>query len=131
MTGEHGKPAQEIIEIGKKTQFGQEDGADPAEAARKASPWSIRMSIRRFGLMDQETLEEAARDPNRSQFELIAIKKILVARKGNTTAMQQLEESVDGKLVEKKVEVKTDSYAALVAAAEAMDKADKDGSSGK
>lgn len=114
---------QEIIAAGEATRFGQADGADPSEAAKKAAPWSVRNSIRRFGLMDNETLQEAMQDPRRTQLELIAIQKLLVARKGNIMAAQQIEDSVDGKLVEKKVEVKTDSYAAMVKEAAELAKA--------
>ncbi len=108
------KPSQYLE--GKR--FGDEGGADPAEAARKASPWSVRNSIRRFGMMDDETLKEAAKDPRRNQLELIAIKKIMVARAGDVRAMDKIEESIDGKLVETKIEVRTDSYADLLQQAE-------------
>lgn len=108
-------------------RFGEEGGADPADAARKASPWSIRNSLRRFGMMTTEELKEAYQDPRRTQHELIAIKKILTALKGDVRAMDKIEESVDGKLVETKVEVRTDSYAALVREAAEMAKARKNG----
>ena len=114
---------KDIVEIGKATQFGQEGGADPAEAAKQAAPWSVRNSIRRFGMMDNEMLHEAMNDPRRTQLELIAISKLLAARKGNIMASQQIEDSVDGKLVEKKVEIKTDSYAAMVKEAAELAKA--------
>lgn len=107
-----------IAKYGEATHFGKETNEDPAEAARKASPWSVRNSIRRFGMMDNETLKEAAEDPRRTQLEHIAIKKIMVARSGDVRAMDKIEESIDGKLVETKIEVRTDSYADLLQQAE-------------
>ena len=55
-----------------------------------------------------------------------AIKKLMVARKGNVKAMDKIEDSIDGKLVEKKVEIRTDSYAALMKEAAELAKAKYD-----
>lgn len=99
-------------------RFGEEGGADPAEAARKAAPWSIRNSIRRYGLMSMEELQDAYKDKRTKANELVAIRKFMSALKGDVRAMQQLEESLDGKLVETKVEVRADSYADLLQQAE-------------
>ncbi len=110
MTDENKNPIQYLE--GKR--FGEPGGADPAEAARKGTPWSIRNSIRRFGLMSLEELQKAYKDPRTKTNELVAIRKFMKAMQGDVKAMQQLEESVDGKLVETKIEVKTDSYADLL-----------------
>ena len=42
----------------------------------------------------------------------------MVARAGDVRAMDKIEESIDGKLVETKIEVRTDSYADLLQQAE-------------
>lgn len=77
--------------------------------------------------MSQEQLKEFAQDPNLTTAELLAVKKFMIAtgadkKYPNVKAMKELEESVDGKLVETKVEVTTDSYADLVRQAADADK---------
>jgi hypothetical protein len=116
MSETHGN--KDIATLGAATRFGAEKGPDPVEAAQKAQPWSIRNSIRRFGLMNLDELKEAYKDPRTKSNELVAIRKFMKAMAGDVKAMQQLEESVDGKLVETKVEVRADSYADLLQQAE-------------
>lgn len=111
-------------------RFGEPGGADPAEATLEGNPkWSIRQAIRRIGTLTRAELQELAKDENLTMAQLVAVKKYLAATgsRPNIKAMDKLEDSVDGKLVERKVEVRTDSYAALVAAAAEMDKAEKNG----
>jgi hypothetical protein len=109
---------KDIAIFGAATRFGAENGPDPVESAHKAQPWSIRNSIRRYGLMSMEELQEAYKDKRTKANELVAIRKFIKAMAGDVKAMQQLEESVDGKLVETKVEVRADSYADLLQQAE-------------
>lgn len=113
----NGKPAEEIIEIGKATQFGQPGGADPRAAREKqVNPTSIRSCLHR--------LMAYPLDPNKPMNEQIkpdALLKFLGYGREPTLAMlaaiqtyrhgvesgkimMQLIDQVDGKLIEKKVE---------------------------
>jgi len=106
----------------KGYRFGEPGGADPAEAAAKSPRNSIRSAVRRIGAMDDETLAHYCKEGKLSQSQKLALKKFSLAIKdGDIRAMQQLEESIDGKLVETKVEVVADSYAALVLEAAQLD----------
>lgn len=116
-----GRPAQEIIEAGKDTRFGSERGADPTEAVNTRNedhghPNSIRSSIRRIACLTQAELKELANDPRLTMAQTVAVRKFMAAcgKFPNIKAMKELEDSVDGKLVEKKIEVTTDSYADLL-----------------
>lgn len=115
-------------------RFGEAGGADPAAATLEGNPkWSIRNAIRHIGTMTRAELQALAQDENLTMAQLVAVKKYLAAtgNKPNIKAMDKLEDSVDGKLVEKKVEVRTDSYAALMKEAEELAKAKYDDPSKK
>jgi len=99
---------KDIVEAGKKTQFGQEGGADPKEAREKSSPWSIRMATKRIARMTvTEAKAMADRKNELTMAQAVAAMKFQRALNGDVRAMQQLEDSIDGKLVEKRVEAKT------------------------
>lgn len=115
-------------------RFGEAGGADPATATLEGNPkWSIRHAIRHIGTLTRAELQTLAQDPDLTMAQLVAVKKYLSAtsNRPNIKAMDKLEDSVDGKLVEKKVEVRTDSYAALMKEAEELAKAKYDDPSKK
>lgn len=125
-----------IADIGKDTRFGADGGADPVEAA--STSHSVRKSIRRMvaakidsDVMDGKkkiTGEIIAREifgnskKELSFGEALAARKIQLALAGNARMMKEIEDSVDGKLVEKKVETTASSLAELINAAEQMEK---------
>ena len=83
-------------EGGKETQFGGPRG-------NKRGNGSIRGNIRRLAHMHPEDAQDLIGKAE-TMAELIAARKYQVALSGDVKAMQQLEDSVDGRLVEKKVE---------------------------
>ena len=114
---------KEIAVIGEKTRFGAENGPDPAEAAKKAKPWSVRNSVRRLaaakivtknGPSIQEQIESVFGEPGvMTVAQLVAVKKVGMALKGNLAAIESITDDVDGKLVQKEVKA-TVSLADLV-----------------
>jgi hypothetical protein len=114
---------KDIAKHGEATRFGAERGPDPAEAVNKRNeefghPNSIRGSIRRIACLRRSELADMVKDENLSMAQVVAVSKYQKAMKGDVKAMKELEDSVDGKLVETKIEVKTDSYADLLQQAE-------------
>ena len=93
----------ELAEHGKTTRFGQPNGPDPVEAQKTSSkPWSIRNSIRRMSAMAFDDFKDmVSRPESLTVAQTIAAVKIQKAIKGEIRAMQQLEESVDGKVTDK------------------------------
>lgn len=95
----------------QNTAFGSPGGPDP-RAAQKASvakaqeTRSVRAAIRRFAGYTIEELQSMSRKRNIPAAHMLAIAKFQKAISGDVKAMQQIEESIDGKLVEKKVEAK-------------------------
>lgn len=101
---------EQLIENGKATQFGQPGGPVPAEAAKGKNPHSIRNAVRRVGAMDVDQALAISSAPNRgklSMVEAVALAKFKQALAGNVMAMHQLENSIDGKLVDKQVSAET------------------------
>ena len=90
-------------------RFGEKGGADPKEAQKKKT--SIRAATRRFAAMDVGDAVSLSKDKDEfnklSLAQAVALSKFKKALSGDVRAMQQLEDSVDGKLVERKVEATT------------------------
>lgn len=109
-------PNPNIVEAGKATQFGAENGPDPVEAGKKGghTGGSIRASIRRLAAQDidltrnlthTDIVKMFGRNQGKvSMAQALAAAKFQKALKGDVKAMAQLEDSVDGKLVEKRIE---------------------------
>jgi hypothetical protein len=100
---------KDIATIGEATQFGAEGGANPSEAAAKSNGGSIRGAVRRIAHMHPDDAKKLA-DPNSPQATMaliVAATKYQRALKGDVRAMQQLEDSIDGKLVEKQIQAET------------------------
>ena len=94
-----------IIEIGKNTRFGAHGGVNPRKARwTGAEPWSIRNAIRRMAAMHIKDFENMTQSKELTMAQAVAAAKWKKALAGDIRAMQQLEDSVDGKLTEKKAE---------------------------
>jgi hypothetical protein len=124
MANDNGNPNPNIVEAGKETQFGQPDGVDPKEARAKGDPdrHSIRRQITRITGLEigdfldlksqKEIFIQAAQklgyksEKNMTYAQVIAVRKLSLAIAGNVKAMKEIEDSVDGKLVEKRMESK-------------------------
>lgn len=102
-----------LAEHSKATQFGQPNGVDPKLARAIAKPGSVRNALRRIGA--QRTGSEQDMTPEKiaamlypgaklaglTMAERVAVKKFQVAvLEGNTSAMDKIEESIDGKLIQ-------------------------------
>lgn len=105
-----------IKEYGKSTRFGTENNC-PYKAQQKASPpWSIRRAMRLLASMTVLEFNELRGDlDNLSNAEAIAVKKLYKAMNGDTQAMQQVTDDIDGKLLSRGVQQNTRSLADLIA----------------
>jgi len=97
-----------IIEAGKNTRFGSQGGPDPSAAAAKGNKnrSSVRAASRRIAAMEVAFAMELAgkeKFQKLNMAEAVALAKFKAALAGDTTAMQQVTEDVDGKLVDRKV----------------------------
>ena len=124
MANDNGNP--DIAKIAKENDngFGGENGADPKEARAKGDPdrHSIRRQITRITGLEigdfldlksqKEIFTQAAKklgyssEKNMTYAQVIAVRKLSLAIAGNVKAMKEIEDSVDGKLVEKRMESK-------------------------
>lgn len=95
-----------IAKYAEGHRFGDKGGADPVAAGSKGGKTSIRKSVRRIAgmtvehamsLTDKEILQKL------SMAEAVALHKFKRALSGDVRAMQQLEDSVDGKVVEQRI----------------------------
>lgn len=91
-----------------KKDFGSEGGADPSEAgklgAKKTN--SIRKAVRRIAAMEvgfAMSLTEKQVMEKLTMAEAVALSKFRAALGGDVKAMKELEDSVDGKIVEQRV----------------------------
>ena len=82
--------------------FGQPGGADPAEAARRGKPWSVRNAVRKLAAE-----EVNAEDPNSSKpkgimtrAQIIAMRQLEKAMAGDSQAAMYVTDNVDGKLAQ-------------------------------
>lgn len=91
-------------EIYKKAIPFGEPGNDPRAARAKSKPWSIRNAIKRVANMNAEEIAQMMKDPNLTMAQLVALTKFQMATKGrNVKAQQQIEDSVDGRIVQASV----------------------------
>jgi len=88
-----------IAKYGKNTRFGAGVNC-PRKAQEKASaPWSIRRMVRIIAGMTVADFKEMAKNiENLTAAQAIAVTKYKKALSGDTKAMQQITEAVDGKL---------------------------------
>lgn len=96
----------QLIEYGKNTRFGSDRGADPSEAGRKGAhkKWSVRDSSRRMAALTVGEAKEMMENIDElTVAQAVALAKFQKAMKGDTKAMLQFTEDVDGKLVDRKV----------------------------
>lgn len=93
-----------IIEFGKNTRFGASNGIHPKVARRMGNaPWSVRNAIRRIAAMDVKDFKKLAKSNENMTFAYaVAIVKFQKAMSGDLNAMQQIEDTVDGKLSKKR-----------------------------
>lgn len=116
MAGNENSGNKNIVEYAKGHRFGDPGGADPAAAARKAKPWSMRRTVRRIceTAMEQlapgekltvERIGEMVFGHRPLTFgEMSALRRVLESIRGNPKFSQYVTEDIDGKLVERKVE---------------------------
>lgn len=137
MTDEPTKPIgnANIATLGANTRFGSAGGADPSAAASKRNteinPSSVRQKLRRLAVHVPGNARPTATDLARafdkrgmtelSMAEIWALQRAQQAM-GNYKAMDTLIDHIEGKLVNKQVEVNVDSYADLVMAADKLDR---------
>lgn len=91
---------------------------DPHKAQKKSAPWSIRNAVRRICAREMikmqadekmtiERLAELVFDGRQpSMGEMVALRRVFEALRGNPKFSQFVTEDVDGKLVQKTVEAK-------------------------
>jgi hypothetical protein len=95
-----------ITAYGAATRFGQPDGADPSVARSQASnPWPMKRAVRRIGcspaVASPVTLQKVMRifpKGHATLTDYVAGALFVAALNGNLTAMNRIEEIVDGKL---------------------------------
>lgn len=120
-----------ITTVGHSTRFGAENGPNPSEAAKKrneqSNPTSVRQALRRLAGMEIEIgipptpQDIAAAFGNKGKkitmAQMVAYKKFTMAIiTGDVKAMQQIEDSIDGKLVNTNINAEA-SVADLIAQA--------------
>lgn len=95
-----------IAEYGKGTRFGSDNGPDPSEAGRKGAnaKWSVRNASKRIAALTVgEAKEMMGRMDELTVAQAVALSKFRSAMAGDTKAMQQFTDDVDGKLIDRKV----------------------------
>ncbi len=90
---------------GAHTRFGQPGGPDPQEArAKQVNPSSVRAQVRRIAALTRTEFKQAYDSNAATMAMIVAASKYQKAVKGDVKAMQQIEDSVDGKLADRKIE---------------------------
>lgn len=125
MANHDSKGNPDIYKYAKK--FGDPDGPDPSEAAKARHRGSVRHAIRvaagkpcvdlenpTMGPDDMLALFGYKRGDKLSPAQVIAARKITAAMAGNLRAMQQIEESIDGKPEQMQIQA-TMTYEELLA----------------
>lgn len=121
-----------IATVGHSTRFGAKDGPDPSEAGKKSqekigNPMSVREALRRIATFEievgkppkpQDIAAMFSRGGNRmTMAQMMAYRKFTKAIiEGDVKAMQQIEESLDGKVPNVNLNTET-SLAELIAEA--------------
>lgn len=113
MPNYNGNP--KISEYGKGTRFGAGRNC-PYEAQQKAMPpWSIRRAVKILASMTVlEFKDHLANIANLSSAEAVALTKLHRAMQGDTRAMQQVTDDIDGKLRARVVGASKHSLADLI-----------------
>lgn len=97
---------KDLVKVGESTRFGAEGGPDPSEAGRKGAQrkWSVRDSSRRMAALTVGEAKEMMKNMDQlTVAQAVALSKFRSAMAGDTKAMQQFTDDVDGKLVDRKV----------------------------
>jgi len=130
-----------IETVGHDTRFGAKNGPDPSAAAKKAratggSRASVREALRRIGTLEFEIGKPPTPEQISACFEMdgrkitfnqaIALQKYKQAMAGDVKAMQQIEDSIDGKLANN--QITTDMPLADLIAAARKELRDEQGS---
>lgn len=119
-----------LIPGNPKGRFGAPGGPDPSEAGKRGGG-SVRAAIRRIAFMHPEDARDMIKRADKDMTMAIAIAaaKFQKALKGDTKAMQQLEDSIDGKLVEKQVKAETTLEELVVGSFEHEQRSEEEGQS--
>lgn len=126
------KPRNDVTKVSHSTRFGAESGLSPSEAGRistekHGSPASVRQALRRLASLEVEFGKSPQPEQISKIFgcetgkatmaQMLAFRKFTRAIKdGDVKAMQQIEDSLDGKLPTTNVNAET-SLADLISAA--------------
>lgn len=96
-----------IKEDNKATRFGEPGGPDPraAQAMRKSDAWSVRRSIRFLARQEVDPEQDASEAYKFNQktvtrAQRIAMKTLRKADEGDSRAIDQVIDNIDGKLVQ-------------------------------